>query len=124
MLGSRRLPGKVQLSSKRISNTGEFPRPPLSKYLLIPWQIICTFIFQQWILRRFFFFTQLTLGKDPDSHQIVKTNAAGIAPPLFAELGPLPLFLENDGFYSVLGYSLSHSPCEDYANGSSINPRA
>ena len=40
---------------------------------------------------------------------LVGTDAAGIAQPLPRELGPLPLFLDNDGFYSVLGPLAHHT---------------
>ena len=40
---------------------------------------------------------------------LVCADAAGIAQPLPAELGPLPLYLDEDGFYSVLGPPLSHA---------------
>ena len=52
------------------------------------------------------------------SFQLVSTNASGIALPLPVELGPLPLYLDDDGFYSVLGAPLSHVISEDQASGS------
>ena len=46
------------------------------------------------------------------------TDAAGAAYPLPAELGPLPLHLEDDGSYSVLGPPLCHATPVDQASGS------
>lgn len=50
---------------------------------------------------------------------ITKVNATGIGHPLPAELGPLPLYQDHDGFYSVLGPPLGHPAQEDQATGSS-----
>ncbi|KAG0640958.1 hypothetical protein HOY80DRAFT_1135609, partial [Tuber brumale] len=50
---------------------------------------------------------------------LVSTDATGIAQRLPAGLGPLPLYREDDGFYSVLGPLLSHTtPGEDQTNES------
>ncbi|KAG0640952.1 hypothetical protein HOY80DRAFT_999728 [Tuber brumale] len=40
---------------------------------------------------------------------LVSTDAAGVAHPLPAELGPLRLYQDDDGFYSVLGPPLIHT---------------
>ncbi|KAG0640955.1 hypothetical protein HOY80DRAFT_999730 [Tuber brumale] len=49
--------------------------------------------------------------------QLVSVDAAGVACPLPAELGPLPLYQDDDDFYSVLGPPLSHTtPGGDEAN--------
>ncbi|KAG0640944.1 hypothetical protein HOY80DRAFT_999725 [Tuber brumale] len=50
---------------------------------------------------------------------LVLTNPNGIAQPLPAELGPLPLYLDEDGFSSVLGPPLNQTTCHDQAQGSS-----
>lgn len=51
-------------------------------------------------------------------HQLglVRAEVDLIAHPLPAELGPLPLHLDGDGFYSVLGPPLSHTTHEDQVN--------
>ena len=46
------------------------------------------------------------------------TLEISVQTPLPAELGPLPLYLDNDGFYSVLGPPLSHATREDQENES------
>ncbi|KAG0640953.1 hypothetical protein HOY80DRAFT_1135608 [Tuber brumale] len=49
--------------------------------------------------------------------QLVLVDAAGVACPLPAELGSLPLYQDDDGFFSVLGPPLSHTtPGGDEAN--------
>ncbi|KAG0640954.1 hypothetical protein HOY80DRAFT_1040473 [Tuber brumale] len=51
--------------------------------------------------------------------QLVLVDSAGFACPLPAELGPLPLHQDDDGFHSVLGPPLSHAiPGGDQANES------
>jgi len=50
--------------------------------------------------------------------QLVSTNSAGVAHPLPAELGPLPLYPLSDGFYSVIGPRLCHATPLNQANGS------
>ncbi|KAG0135509.1 hypothetical protein HOY82DRAFT_536682 [Tuber indicum] len=40
---------------------------------------------------------------------LVKVDAVGSACPLPAEIGPLPLYPDGDGFYSVVGPPLSHT---------------
>ncbi|KAG0135507.1 hypothetical protein HOY82DRAFT_600339 [Tuber indicum] len=53
------------------------------------------------------------------SFQLVSTDATGFVQRLPAELGPLPLYRDDDGFYSVIGPSLSHTtPGEDQTNES------
>jgi len=51
----------------------------------------------------------------PVLFQLVSTNASENSLPLPVELGPLPLYLDEDGFYSVLGAPLSHVISEDQA---------
>ncbi|PUU80823.1 hypothetical protein B9Z19DRAFT_686479 [Tuber borchii] len=53
-------------------------------------------------------------------HQLglVRAEVDLIAHSLPAELGPLPLHLDGDGFYSVLGPPLSHTIHEDQVNES------
>ena len=48
----------------------------------------------------------------------MRNTADLIAHPVPAELGPLPLYRDNDGFYSVLGPPLSHRTYEDQAKKS------
>ena len=50
--------------------------------------------------------------------QLVSCDALGVAQPLPAELGPLPLYPLGNGYYSVLGPPLSYTIPEDYANES------
>lgn len=49
---------------------------------------------------------------------LVRANGDWIAHPFPAQLGPLPLYRDDDGFYSVLGPPLSHEAYEDQANKS------
>jgi len=46
-----------------------------------------------------------------------RTNGTVIARSLPAELGPLPLYLDDDGFYSVLGPRLCNTVQKDEASG-------
>jgi len=121
--GSRTYFGKVQLSSQEVSNKGVSPRYPLLKFLVIAWQIICTFHFRKWILRKFFFFL-LTEKGGGRLFQLVSRDALGVAQPLPAELGPQPLYPLGDGYYSVLGPLLGQAILEDPANGSPNNTPA
>ena len=57
--GSRECFGKVQLSSQKISNKGVSPHYPLLRFLVISWQIICTFHFRNGVS---FFFSPPTDG--------------------------------------------------------------
>jgi len=45
----------------------------------------------------------------------VGVNAAGVALQLPAQLGPLPLYQDDDGYHSVLGPSLPHNTQQDEA---------
>ena len=45
----------------------------------------------------------------------MSTDAHGIPHSLPAELGPLPLYQDDDGFYSILGLLLCHTNHEDHA---------
>ena len=47
-----------------------------------------------------------------------------MAHPLPAELGPLPLYRDDDGFYSVLGPPLDHAISVNQASGSTNNALA
>ena len=58
------------------------------------------------------------VGNAAPTFYLVCSDAAGITQPLPAELGPLPLYPHDDGFYSVLGPPLTHVTCGDQANGS------
>lgn len=49
---------------------------------------------------------------------LVRANGDLIAHPFPAQLGPLPLYRDDDGFYSVLGPPLSHGTYEDQAKKS------
>ena len=62
---------------------------------------------------------EVEVGNAASTFDLVCCDAAGIAQPLPAELGPLPLYPHDDGFYSVLGPPLTHVTCGDQANGSS-----
>ena len=75
------------------------------------------FAFQNGFRVSFFFLTwhRKSLGP-PTVFHLVSTNAAWSAHPLPAELGPLPLFQDEDGFSSVLGPQLSHTPRNDHAD--------
>ena len=106
---------KGQLSPGKILNRGECLRCLLLNYL--------HFKFQEWISRKLLFFLA-----DPSSRNIrtppnvstfslIETDAKGIAQPLPAELGVLPLYLHDDGFYSVIGPLLSQATPQDHNNG-------
>ena len=58
----------------------------------------------------------------PSLFQLVSTDANGIVLPLPAELGPLPLYPQSDGFYSVLGPPITHVIHEAEVNGSTNDP--
>ena len=116
--------GKVQLSSWEISNTGLIPRPPRSRFLLITWQIICTLDFSNGFCVGFFFHSANPHVCRELSFILASTDESGIALPLPPGLGPLPLFPANDGFYSVLGPSLSLATSDDQATASANNPFA
>ncbi|KAG0135516.1 hypothetical protein HOY82DRAFT_536689 [Tuber indicum] len=60
----------------------------------------------------------LTVHLRTKTLQLVLTDATGIAQPLPADLGPLPLYPLDDGSYSVLDPSLSHTTHQDQATGS------
>jgi len=53
-----------------------------------------------------------------EQFHLVSANAAGVTHPLPAELGPLPLYLDDDGFYSVLGPPLYHGTPVNQVSGS------
>lgn len=80
------------------------------------------FTIQKWALRKLLFFlTNPSSKTNPSWHTpylLVATDATGIAQPLPAELGPLPLYQDDGGFYSVLGPSLSHATPQDQGYGS------
>ncbi|RPB00412.1 hypothetical protein L873DRAFT_1843026, partial [Choiromyces venosus 120613-1] len=66
--------------------------------------------------------TPTPIHSAPGSFELVSFNATGAAQPLPKELGPLPLYRQDDGFYSVLGPSLSHAaPGNGQANNSTDN---
>ena len=116
----------MQLSSHNISNKGLSPRYPLLRFLVISWQIICTFHFRHgfWVSLFFFLLTEgrrrqsLALLFANSAFQLVSCDAIGVAQPLPAELGPLPLYPLGNGYYSVLGPSLGQTIPEDHDNGS------
>ncbi|PWW76129.1 hypothetical protein C7212DRAFT_344604 [Tuber magnatum] len=59
---------------------------------------------------------------DSPSLELVLTDAAGIAQPLPAELGPLPLYRHDNGYCSVVGPHLSYAiPDDGQASGSASN---
>ena len=92
------------------------------------------FSFQTWILRKLLFFFLLTEERrstfvaPPPAlfallpanrvFQLVSRDALGVAQPLPAELGPLPLYPLGNGYYSVLSPPLGQAILEDHANGS------
>ena len=101
------------------------PPVPLFRYFTNFLANYLHFAFQNGFHVSFFFFNGLdSLLSGPVLNSLfpqivfdlVSTNAAGIAHPLPAELGPLPLFQDEDGFYSVLGPSPCHTPREDHVD--------
>ena len=81
------------------------------------------FAFQNGFCVSCFFFFELTVGcsnGDRSSRDLILdlTDATGIGQPLPTELGPLPLYQDDGGFYSVLGPPLGHPAQEDQATGS------
>ena len=77
------------------------------------------FTFLIWIPCKLLFFLKLTAIARPVRSSIsLVSTANGIAQPLPAELGPLPLYLDGDGFCSVLGPPLGHPMQGDHTDGS------
>ena len=112
---------KRQLSHWKNTNTGVFPRPLPPRFCYFLGKLSALYILNC-SPRKLLFFLSANFGWawHHRGFALVSIGTTGIAHPLPAKLGPLPLYQDDDGFSSVLGPPLwnSNKAPEDQVKGS------